>query len=141
MSAFVNRDTRILLTACAVFERQGCKRSSLIEFLQRERSHVTIWLLAARLCELWHDDWETWITADWSDWGWPRYLVSVEGPLYFGGKDSDEAVLTTYLSAATERLVPTAEYTLTAMLSAPMTRGGAYEQRDNRARRRVSLYR
>jgi hypothetical protein len=109
----MNRDTQALLQAVSVFERQGCKRSSLIDHLQRDHSHVTVWLLAARLCQLWHDDWGTWIQT--------------EGPLpegsapYFEGEASDEAVLWTWLSVAEKRIESMAELCLLTGISQPLT--------------------
>jgi len=103
----------VLYQAASIFERHGCKRSSLVDHLQRDDSHVTIWLLGARLCELWHDDWETWIQA--------------EGPLpegsapYFEGEAPDEAVLRTWLIVAEKRIESMAELCLLTGISQPLS--------------------
>ena len=101
--------------ASEIFLSLGCKRASVPAFLRDNRVEPLALLLGARLCELWHDDWENWIIT--------------EGPLpegsapYFEGECPDEAVLETWLSLGRERLNDAASFVLAGRLSRPIGKG------------------
>jgi hypothetical protein len=53
-----------LLLATRIFRNYGCSADAVIEVLQSSSYGVLDWLLGARYCELWHEDWEAWIFSE-----------------------------------------------------------------------------
>jgi hypothetical protein len=53
-----------LFVATRLFRNYGCSVDALIEVLESSSYGVLDWLLGARYCELWHEDWEVWIRSE-----------------------------------------------------------------------------
>lgn len=76
-----------ILLASDIFRAQGCKVRSLIEAIPSTPYPPLAWLLGARLCELWHKDWDAWILSH----------KPIDGPAYFEGPHTDAEVLETWV--------------------------------------------